>query len=64
MLRGNREQIVSNISKELRAIALELDVCIIALSQLAEMEKGVSRMYRMGDLRESKSIGHDADLEA
>lgn len=60
MLRGNREQIVSNISKELRSVALELDVCIIALSQLAEMEKGVSRMYRMGDLRESKSIGHDA----
>jgi replicative DNA helicase len=60
MNKGNREQVVSQISKELRAISLDLNIPIIALSQLAEMEKGVSRLYRLGDLRESKSIGHDA----
>lgn len=57
---GMREQDVSYVSKRLRSIALELDICIIALSQLAEMEKGAVRPYKLGDLRESKAIGHDA----
>jgi replicative DNA helicase len=57
---GMREQDVSYVSKRLRALSLELDICIIALSQLAEMEKGATRPYKLGDLRESKAIGHDA----
>jgi replicative DNA helicase len=57
---GMREQDVSYVSKRLRGIALELDICVIALSQLAEMEKGAVRPYKLGDLRESKAIGHDA----
>lgn len=57
---GNREQDVSYVSKQLRACSLDLDITIIALSQLAELEKGASRPYKLGDLRESKAIGHDA----
>jgi len=57
---GMREQDVSYVSKQLRALALDLNICVIALSQLAELEKGASRPYKLGDLRESKAIGHDA----
>jgi len=47
----NREQQISSISKGVRAIALELNCAVIALSQLTDD----------GRLRESRSIGHDAD---
>jgi replicative DNA helicase len=57
---GMREQDVSYVSKQLRGIALDLDITVIALSQLTEMEKGAVRPYKLGDLRESKAIGHDA----
>jgi replicative DNA helicase len=58
---ASRELEVSHMTREVKRLAMDLNISIIELSQFSRMEKGTKRLYAKSDLRESGSIEANAD---
>ena len=63
--KGERYQELGKISSESKALAMELNVCVILTSQLnRQVEERTDRKPRMSDIRESGGLEQDCDLAA